>query len=359
MSVDWTQSMKQTFEYYVVDPYTWEDKVLLDSVLSSSIDRDVDKDTLCTANITVTEELDECYIRIYLIVIQNNERNKFALGTFLVQTPSFSFNGKHGSYSINAYSSLLELKDTMPPLGYAVSKNTNIMNLVYNLCIENSRAPVVPAICNTLLYNDFVANKDDTWLTFLIDFMSYAKYKFELDEIGRILFDPIQADSMLQPVWDFTDDNSSLLYPNISIERDLYGVPNVVEVIYSITNGVKNEYPYVARVVNDSIDSPISTVNRGREVVHRVTNPNFSGKMTEQQIDAYAKELLKKLSTLEFTASYTHGYCPVRIGDCVYLNYRKAGLNNIKAVVKTQKIECKTGCKVFETATYTKSLWEG
>lgn len=358
-TVDWTKSMQQSFEYYIVDPYTWQDESILDCILSSSIDKDYDKSTICTATISATEELDECYIRIYLIVIQDGVRYKFALGTFLVQTPSLGFNGKYKTYNINAYSPLLELNDVLPPIGYFAPKNSNIMDLAYELCCEYARAPITPAKCDTLLTDDLIANTDDTWLTFLTSMMAYAKYKFSLDPMGRILFEPIQSSSILQPVWTFNDDNSSLLYPDVTVDRDLYGIPNTVEVLYSVSNANGYANPYISQVENNDVNSPISIINRGRKVVHRETNPSFSGDMTEEQIDEYSKELLKSLSALEFTVSYSHGYCPVNIGDCAYLNYTKAGLTDIKAIIKTQTIECKTGCKISETATYTKSLWEG
>jgi hypothetical protein len=61
---------------------------------------------------------------------------------------------------------------------------------------------------------------------------------------------------------------------------------------------------------------------------------------------------------VQYSVSYTHGYCPVRVGDCVRLNYSKAGLINIKAKVTSQSIRCSTGCEVSETAVFTKKLWE-
>ena len=36
--VDWTKSMNQTFEYYIVDPNTWADVKKLDNVKACSID---------------------------------------------------------------------------------------------------------------------------------------------------------------------------------------------------------------------------------------------------------------------------------------------------------------------------------
>lgn len=350
--VDWLSSMQQTFEYYIVDPATWKDAKKIENVKSCSISRDSDAGTLGSASINITESVGECYVRIYLITIQNGTKERHPLGTFLVQTPSTSFDGKVRNLSMDAYTPLLELKETKPPLGYSVRKGTNIMTIARQLTQENTRAPVVPASCDTNLFSDFVAETDDSWLTFLTDLLLNAKYSYDLDEMGRILFAPEQDTASLQPVWTYNDDNSSILYPNLNMDHDLYGIPNVVEVIYSHGNGY-----YYSRVVNDDPNSPTSTVNRGREIIHRVSDPDLIGDPTENQIDEYANRLLRELSSLEYTITYTHGYCPVRVGDCVRFNYSRADLKNVKAKVISQTIKCEPGCPVTETAVFTNRLW--
>lgn len=350
--VDWLSSMQQTFEYYIVDPATWKDAKKIENVKSCSISRDSDAGTLGSASINITESVGECYVRIYLITIQNGIKERHPLGTFLVQTPSTSFNGKIRDLSMDAYTPLLELKETKPPLGYSVMKGTNIMTIARQLTQENTRAPVVPASCDTNLFSNFVAETDDSWLTFLTDLLLNAKYSYDLDEMGRILFAPEQDTASLQPVWTYNDDNSSILYPNLNMDHDLYGIPNVVEVIYSHGNGY-----YYSRVVNDDPNSPTSTVNRGREIIHRVSDPDLIGDPTENQIDEYANRLLRELSSLEYTITYTHGYCPVRVGDCVRFNYSRADLKNVKAKVISQTIKCEPGCPVTEKAVFTNKLW--
>ena len=350
--IDWLSSMQQSFEYYTVDPSTWKDVKRIENVLSCTIDRDSEVATLGSANISLAETIGESYIRVYLVVNQNGNTYKEPLGTFLVQTPTWKFNGKTRDISIDAYTPLLELKENLPPIGYSLLKDENIMNAAYRLCRERVRAPVVEAACSMTLHDDFVANTDDTWLTFLTDLMANAKYTFGLDELGRVIFLPIQDAASLQPVWTYTDDNSSILYPDINLDRDLYGIPNVVEVVYSSGNDT-----YHARVVNDDPNSPISTVRRGREIVHRVTNPDLYGDPTENQTQEYAERLLRKLSTLECAVTYSHGYCPVRLNDCVRLNYTRSGITDIKAKVISQSINCSAGCKVTETAVYTTKLW--
>lgn len=349
---NWLDTMQQTFEYYIVDPGTWKDKKPINNVVSSTIKRDAETETLGSLTMDINDTLGEEYVRVYLITVQNGIKEKHPLGTFLIQTPSYEFDGKVKTISMDAYTPLLELKENKPPLGYSILEGQQIMELAYRLIRENIRAPISRVENDEVLFFDFVANTDDTWITFIYDLIANAKYTLGLDELGRVLFQPKQDAASLQPVWTFNDDNSSILSPKIDIKHDLYGIPNVVEVIYS--NG--RDYFY-SKVVNDDPNSPTSTVNRGREITHRETNPSAMGNPTGEQIKAYATQLLKNLSSLEYKVTYTHGYCPVRLGDCVRLNYEKAGIKDVKAKVISQSIKCEPGCPVTETAVFTNRLW--
>lgn len=349
---DWLSSMQQTFEYYVVDPKTWKDAKRLDNVISCTINRDLETETLGSASISMADSLGECYIRVYLITIQNGVREKHPLGTYLIQTPSSSFDGKIRNISMDAYTPLIELKEDRPELGYYIAKKENVMDYVYRLVREHARAPVTKTESATKLFSNFVASTDDTWLSFLSDLASNAKYRFSLDELGRILFSPNQDTASLQPVWTYSDSNSSILHPNLSMDHDLYGVPNVVEVLYSDAN----EY-YYAVAVNDDPNSPVSTINRGRRLPHRVTNPSVIGDPTGDHVKEYAARLLREMSTIEYKVTYTHGYCPVRLGDCVRLEHGRAQLKGVKAKVISQSIKCEPGCPVTETAVFTNKLW--
>lgn len=350
--IDWTKSMAQSYEFYIVDPYTWKDSERVYTIESCTINRDETNSTLGSASINGTNVLDECYLRIYLVVNQNGETDKIPLGTYMIQSPSTSFDGKRHTITMDAYTPLIELKEVLPPIGYSLLKDQPIMDIASAICRENMRAPVVPAKSTDKLYKDFVANVNDTWLTFIADLVANAKYKLALDELGRLTFEPDVDVASLQHVWKYDDDNSSILLPSLKDERDLYGVPNVVEVVYS-----SNDNHMFSRVVNDDPNSPISTVNRGREIVHRESSPSITGTPTQEYLDIYATQLLRNLSCLEHKITYSHGYCPVRVGDCVLLNYTRAGLKNVKAKVISQSIKCDTGCQVEETAVYTTKLW--
>ena len=362
---DWTKSMHQSYEYYTVEPTTLADVRRLDNVKSASFSNDAESETLGSATFDVTHSVGETYIRGYLKTVQNGVTEKFPLGTRLVQTPSSSFNGTIMNVSMDAYTPLIELKEKCPPLGYTIRKGTRIMDAAYRIIRENARVPVnavgpsyetndageLVDKSPTLQY-DFVANTNDTWLSFVIDLIANARYELGLDEMGHILFLPIQEMASLQPVWTYDDGNSSILYPELTMDHDLYGVPNVVEVIYSYGSDCKT-----AIAKNEDPNSPVSTVSRGREIVYRDTQPSLTGYVTNDQIQGYAERLLRSLSTIEYSVSYTHGYCPVRVGVCVRLNYAKAGINNIKAKVISQNVKCELPCNVSEKAVFTTKLW--
>lgn len=351
--INWFESMEQTFEYYEVDPITWKDVKQITNITSSSISRDDGTDTLGSASIEMENMVGECYIRIYMIARQKGITHKEPLGTFLIQTPSSSFDGKTRKVSIDAYTPLLELKENPTPLGYALLKNDNIMKEAYLLVKDNCRVPVIETESNKQLTANFVADSGDSWLTFIRDLILQAKYSFGLDEMGQIIFRPNQKTEELQPKWTFNDDNSSILLPELTLKHDLYKVPNVVEVVCSTGTTI-----VTSRVENDDPNSPTSTVKRGREILYRDTKPDIHGYPTQEQLDEYAENLLSNLSSVEYTVSYSHAYCPVTIGDCVRLNYEKADLKNVKAKIISQSISCKPGCTVKETAVFTKKLWK-
>ena len=350
---DWTKAMQQTFEYYIVDPGTWRDVKKINDVISSRVSRDASAETLGSASISISESIGECYIRIYLVTIQNGIRERHPLGTYMVQTPSYSFDGKVKNITMDAYTPLIELKEKNPPIGYSVLKDENIMERVSLVMAENMRAPVITNKKDTVLHENFVANLDDTWMSFSRDLKSNAEMQIELDELGRVLFAPYQSLDAMQPVWTFDTSNSSILHPNFTIEHDLYGIPNVVEVVYSNSKETITVY-----AINDKPDSPVSTVSRGRQIVQRITSPSIAGNPSKAELQEYANRTLREASSIAYTVSYTHGYCPVRLGDCVRLNYPAAGLRNVKAKIISQTIDCVPGCPVTEKAIFVSNLWD-
>lgn len=348
MTIDWKDDMTQTFEFWAIDPRTWQDSRMLTTVSEMTMDYDLDKETLGSASITCAELLGEVYVRAYLVAEQGGETRRECLGTFMVQSPSYTYDGKAAEHTADAYTPLLELREKLPEIGYTTPEADLVLERAVKIARQYTRAPVAQAAGSTAICGNFTANLDDTWLSFASDLLARAGYRYMVGPRGEVYTQPVADAASMRPVYTFTDDNSSILLPDVTLECDLYGIPNVIEVVWGNN---------ITRAVNDDPDSPISTASRGREVVTRITKPDLSENPTEEEAKAYAVNELRNRSTLERTVTFTHGYVPdVWLGDCVRIEYGRAGIY-ANAVIQARSIECKTGCTVTETATYTERMW--
>lgn len=351
-SIDFTQPMSQTFEYWLVDPATWKDSSLIPNVLSASLEFDLESDTLGRATIETESPMGECYFRAYLVATQGSLTQRFPLGTYLVQTPTISFDGRARSCSMEAYTPLLELADDKPAIGYAIPKDSNVLEVAAKLAGLHCRAPVLATESDKTITEDFVADPDDSWLDLLTDFLAKANHRFLVTPRGEVTFAPIRDANAMTATHTFDDSNSSILYPEVEEERDVYGVPNVYEVVY--TNGSVTKR---VEVTNSDPLSVLSYQQRGRYVRTRDTAPDVSDSPTTTELEVYAKRKLREESNLERTISYSHGYCGNVIGDAVRLSYSRAGLDT-RGIVTTQTITCEPGCKVEETAKYSQAFYD-
>lgn len=354
--MNYNASMIQSFEYYKVDPSSWQDAEKITDIISCSVDHDSESNTIDSASFEMNNNVGECYIRPYLILKQNKEVERVPLGVYLVQTPETNFDGVRGTVSIDAYSPLMELKEKYPDVGYSITKNTELLSLIPNLVRSNLRAPVKKISKDEqLLYDDYVSELDDTWMEFINKLLSNkTKYHICLADDGTVYFDKNKNVDKHGPVWNYSSNGSTILYPEINVKEDIYGLPNKIEVMYND----ENNYMY-SSVTNDNPNSILSTVSRGRTIVYRETSPSIVGVPSQEELDEYANAMLKKLSTISVEITYKHGYCPVRIGDIVSFDYPEVGLNNVKAKVTKQVLRCEVGCEVSETAVYAKKLWDG
>lgn len=372
--VDWTKSMQQTFEFYTVDPNTWYDDTKLENIISCDITHDLTSDKRGNASITISEPLPECYIRTYLVVTQAGFVHKICLGTYLYMTSSDSFDGMKHNITMTGYTPMVELEEKLPPLGFHIVGITNrkhsgdapmVTDAIKDIVTTYTRCEIENrTIIQKPLLNDFVAGTNDTFLAVInniLDASSLQQYILTVDEWGTIIVKdkPVLEDAI--PTYIYTDDNSSILLPSLDTNDDIYGIPNVIEVLYT---GDKRLPAIRVIVKNEDPTSIVSIQARGREIAKRYTITNiaapandYSEAAVRAQVTDQAERLLEAASTIQKTISYSHGYCDVKVGDTVLINYERAGMINVRAKVVSQKISCKPGCQVDEQAVYTKKLW--
>lgn len=351
---DWTSSYGVSFEFWEVDRDTFRDVRQLYGVEECEITRDSDDPTLGDATMTVDEIVDEeTYIRVYLVAEQppaSGRRERVCLGTFLAQVSELSMDGKVVSRPLELNTPLKELDDDQPPDGYTVRKGSDAIKAATRV-FSRYHVHLHPCTASIAMPRDVTANDSDTWLTFGRAILEAVDMEPTLDPQGYVGFAPVKDAAALAPVWRYEDDALSIIEPDANVKMDWHNVPNVVEVVVSTSTSVVK-----ATCTNSDPASPVSTARRGRVKRTRVSNPE--GVATQEQANAYAARELKKLSCAEREVTYRHGYCPVRLGDCISFAYTAHGFET-KAKVVRQVIRCRTDFEVEETARYTETLWNG
>lgn len=351
--IDWDEEMAQSFSYYEVSPSTWQATRRLREIVSAELTFDAEDALKASATFEARQDVGECYIRAVMDVRQGREEASIVLGTFLSQTASLSRASTGPSWSVEAYSPLLELADDSPPLGYYVPKGSNVLAAACDLAVEHCRAPVVRAEGSALLSEAFVAAPEETWLDFLAALAAKAARTLGVDPMGRIVLMPAKASAAMRPVCSLGASGHRILRPDVTDERDLYGVPTSVQLVWSGPDGASLS----ATAHNDNPDSSTSRKSRGRTILLRETDVDLPEALlpgdAARRLSQMASERLAEEGCLEHSISYERAYLPnVEVGSCIYIDDAALGVAS-RAVVARQTISCRTGCKVAETAKYT------
>ena len=130
-------------------------------------------------------------------------------------------------------------------------------------------------------------------------------------------------------------DNDSI-EPQLSVTRDWYDCPNVFRAI-------EDDLSAVAR--DDNPDSPLSTINRGREIWLEETDCDLG---ENESIADYAIRRLKEEQAVAFSVEYTRRFNPdVQVGDKIRLHYPEQKVTGNFEIV-SQSITLGYGCRTSE-----------
>ena len=354
MATSWTDSYGVTFEWWEVDPRTNRDIRLIGTVEEGEITEDADAKTIATASVSIGELFpSESWLRCYLIAEQppsSGNREKVPLGLFLAQTPSVRVDGKSVERPLELASPLAELDGDYPPVGYTVRRGADAIAAA-RFCFSRFHVRLADTTATATMPKDVTASDSDTWLDMGKAVLAEAGMEYSVDADGLVSFGPKRDASAMSAVWRFADDDISILLPEAEMDLDWMNVPNRVEVIVGEAAG-----GFSVSVENDDPSSPVSTATRGRTLTHRENNPE--GVTTREQARTWAIRKLRELSCRERRITFRHGYCPVRVGDCVRIAYRRHQLD-CKAKVVRRVIRCATDFEVESTAVYSEVLWNG
>lgn len=329
--MNWKNGFSASYYAYIVDPVSWRETDRIE-ITGGSINRS-DEGLRDSADIECAayDHSKERYIRVYLDAEQSGTSAHTPLFTGLATSPTRDIDGYYETSTIACYSVLKAAEDVLLERGYYVPAGSNGADVIKDL-LSCTPAPVTVNGSAPDLQTSIIAEEGETRLSLADKVLFAIGWRMRIDGMGMIELCPKAKDATAQ----FDPVDQDVLEPTIEVEYDWYECPNVLR-------AVQEDLSAVAR--DDSVDSPLSTVNRGREVWVEETSCELN---TGESISEYAARRLKELQKVQLTAGYDRRYFPdVLVGDLVRLRYPAQGLNGLFRIT-SQTVELAHGATTSE-----------
>lgn len=329
--MDWNRGFSASYYAAVVDPSTWKDMEIFeieDGSISRSESSLMESADLKTLRYQTNKER---WIRIWMDVKQVGDAEHVALFTGLACSPGRDIKGNITSNTLECYSVLKPADDVLLPRGWYAPAGADGTRQIAKL-LECTPAPVVIEGSGSALQNTIIAEDGETNLTMAWKILEAIDWRFRISGDGVINLVP-QA-SEISASFDAIDHDS--IEPELTVSYDWYSVPNVFRAI-------SDDIIAVAR--DDSEDSPVSTVNRGREIWMEESNCDLNA---NESITEYAARRLREEQRKALTVSYKRRFDPnVLTGDMIRLHYPKQEIDG-RFLVMSQSIDLGFGATTSE-----------
>lgn len=356
---DWTKPFDVTYRIMRVNRVSKLEVGIIPLVLSGgSIDRNLDTDIVECGSITVEgkPELGNDYVRVWADVEwRDGSTDSVPLGTFLPNVPRREINGGESSSPVELDGLLQELADdmfenpiTIPAGEYAVDQAANICRQAGLDVAPYTRGEyrLSEAWTFGMRSNDQEdRDKGTTKLDAVNDLLALAGYSAaRTDVFGRVVLEAYVPPAQRRSSWSFEEGPDARFVAQMTEERDLRKVANVVKVTYW-----DSEREVTAIAVDDDPDSEFSTVARGRRICEAYEYSNVPEGMGDKELNdlAYqtAVDRLHTSQAVIHRVVFTHAYAPVGLNDVVDLTFPTGRVNGSFAI-RTQHISLDAGIPV-------------
>ena len=328
--MDWSKGYIAEYYISIVDPASWRDGERIE-IKSGSASR-TDEGLRQSADISVSsfDRNREHWIRAWMNVEQNGSSSHVALFTGIASAPGKSIGTSSNDIPLECYSVLKPAEDTLLERGWYAPAGMSGGDLIRNL-LAVTPAPVEVEEGSPLLVDYIVAEDNENHLSMTDKVLKAIGWRLRITGDGRILVGPQPT----KPVCVFGEEFDVVQGP-VEMNDDWYRCPNVFR-------AVSGDIAAIAR--DDSEDSSLSTVNRGREVWMEETDCDLND---DESLEEYAARRLKEEQQAVRSFSYKRGFNPeVLPTDMIRLHYPEYGITGLFCI-KTNDIEFNDTTSVSE-----------
>lgn len=329
--MDWNKGYSAMYYVSIVDRHTWRDIDRIE-ITGGSIKRTMtDLRESASINCVNYSSNKEQLIRVWLDARQEGSSSHTPLFTGLATSPGKDISGTLVSNSLECYSILKIASDILLPRGWYAPAEANGGRLIENL-LKVTGAPISISENSPGLKNAIIAESGENHLSMADKILDAIGWRMKLTGYGNISVEPIKRDS----VASFDSLNNDVIEPSLKITYDWYECPNIYRAVYGNSSAVARD---------DSIGSPYSTVNRGREVWAEDTNVYLNN---EETLAEYANRMLKEAQRVSSQISYSRRFDPnVNVTDTITLSYPEQGISG-NFLITNQTIDLSYGAKTSE-----------
>lgn len=250
-------------------------------------------------------------IRVYLDVrfkVDPSVLYSVMLGTFLTTTPSRKIHRSSSEYEIQGYGLLIKLKRKHPVGIVSFPVGTNVVDTVVSMCREvGLLVRYTPS--DYVLTSPYTSKDEDTYLTICNALLSRANYSSVMLGVdGAAIITPYVEVKDKAPSWVFEDSDEGVYLPDITVDWDVFDVPNEFIIVASDS---ENSRTVVVR--NEDPDDVLSIPNRG--VISTTVRLDYYD--TAENLRAYGNRLIAGYRESIENYKFQHWYVPVFEGDTV------------------------------------------
>ena len=314
-----------------VDPSTWRDIKVVE-ILDGSVKKE-NGNLMESADVTCTNypQNVEQWVRIWLDAKQGDTSEHVALFTGLAVSPEREINGLSETNSVECYSVLKPADDILLDRGWYAPEGFKGSALVRQL-LAVTPAPIIEEDFSPSLASSIIAEDGETRLTMAWKILKAIDWRLKISGNGIITI----CSKPAQPLATFDAIKMDIIEPQLKTSYDWYDCPNVFRAIEDDLVGIARD---------DSANSFLSTVNRGREIWQEETNCNLSDGET---VAEYAMRRLKEEQQKETTVSYNRRFIPdITPLDIVQLHLPAQKIEGIYEI-QSQSIALGYGARVSE-----------
>ena len=326
--MNWSKGISARYEFFYVDPVSFMDVEKRDFT-SGTITRTLDG-LLQSADLMMTEDPGERWVRVYLDARQSGAGERVPLFTGLTSAPEGEWNGTRRSIKVECYSALKPCDDILTERGFYAPSGASGADFAAAL-LGRGIAKAYAERGSPTLADHIVAEDKETCLSMARKIVDAINWQIRIDGMGLIHIEPKPSD----PKASFDPRSHDVIEPHIKDKRDWFSCPNYFRAI----SGDR------AVVAKDETSS-LSIGARGREIQREESATLSDGETLEE----YAMRRLKELQSPSRTISYTRRYDPdIWTGSLIQMSYPHIGINGVFRVSK-QTITLGLGCPTQEEA---------